>query len=83
MLFSQQDLESDPCTLSFAKNGQDLGQCFDFEKSKLGEKAMFPHVLVKNTSLECNFGAKVCSTKCFYRLLAKSVALKDYFNFTM
>ncbi|XP_060601216.1 heterogeneous nuclear ribonucleoprotein U-like protein 1 isoform X2 [Ruditapes philippinarum] len=52
------DLDSDPCVISYAKNGKHLGICFEFEKSELGEKAMFPHILTKNTSFECNFGSK-------------------------
>ncbi|XP_052275721.1 heterogeneous nuclear ribonucleoprotein U-like isoform X3 [Dreissena polymorpha] len=51
------NLESDPCVISYEKNGTDLGTCFEVEKTKLGDKAMFPHVLTKNTAYECNFGA--------------------------
>ncbi|XP_052768267.1 heterogeneous nuclear ribonucleoprotein U-like isoform X3 [Mya arenaria] len=52
------DLDSDPCVISFDKNGTDLGTCFEFEKAKLGDKAMFPHILTKNTTFECDFGQK-------------------------
>lgn len=45
--------------ISFAKNGDDLGVCFPFEKSKLDDEALFPHILTKNVAFECNFGALV------------------------
>ncbi|GFO50470.1 heterogeneous nuclear ribonucleoprotein u-like protein 1 [Plakobranchus ocellatus] len=53
------DMESDPVVMSFAKNGEDLGTCFSVEKDKLGEQALFPHIMTKNTEFECNFGARV------------------------
>lgn len=52
------DLDSDPGSISFSKNGKDLGECFTVDKSKLGEKALFPHILTKNISFEVHFGAK-------------------------
>lgn len=52
-------MDSDPVTLSFAKNGNDLGVCYEVEKEKLEDRALFPHILTKNTEYECNFGAKV------------------------
>ena len=54
-----QDLDNDPIQIGYAKNGVDLGACYYVEKSQLLEKVMFPHLLSKNTSFECNFGAKV------------------------
>ena len=59
MLFCLQDLDSEEGSMSFSKNGEDLGKCFDVDKSALGGKALFPHVLTKNTSFEVNFGSKV------------------------
>ncbi|RUS76398.1 hypothetical protein EGW08_015849, partial [Elysia chlorotica] len=52
------DMESDPVVISYAKNGEDLGTCFTVEKEKLGEQALFPHIMTKNTEFECNFGAR-------------------------
>uniref|UniRef100_A0A2C9KQK5 SAP domain-containing protein n=1 Tax=Biomphalaria glabrata TaxID=6526 RepID=A0A2C9KQK5_BIOGL len=52
------DLESDPVIISYAKNGEDLGTCFEIPKEQLGENALFPHALTKNTEFECNFGAR-------------------------
>ncbi|XP_005092857.1 heterogeneous nuclear ribonucleoprotein U-like protein 1 [Aplysia californica] len=51
------DLDSDPVNISFSKNGTDLGTCFEVEKEKLGEQALFPHFMSKNTEFECNFGS--------------------------
>jgi heterogeneous nuclear ribonucleoprotein U-like protein 1 len=50
------DMTSDPVVISFAKNGIDLGTCFEVEASTLNDQALFPHVLTKNCSFECNFG---------------------------
>ncbi|CAL1539438.1 unnamed protein product [Lymnaea stagnalis] len=52
------DLENDPVIISYAKNGEDLGTCFEITKEKLGENALFPHLMTKNTEFECNFGAR-------------------------
>ena len=57
-------MDSDPVTLSFSKNGNDLGVCYEVEKEKLEDRALFPHILTKNTEYECNFGAKVTPFKC-------------------
>ena len=54
-----QDFDSDPVQISFSKNGEFLGNCFEVEKEKFQDKALFPHILTKNTSFQCNFGAKV------------------------
>lgn len=56
-------MDSDPVTLSFSKNGNDLGVCYEVEKEKLEDRALFPHILTKNTEYECNFGAKVTTFK--------------------
>jgi len=52
------DLESEPVTISYSKNGEDLGTCFEVEKSTLEDQALFPHFMTKNTEFECNFGAQ-------------------------
>ena len=62
VLSFMQDMESDPVVMSYAKNGEDLGTCFSVEKEKLGEQALFPHLMTKNTEFECNFGARVSYT---------------------
>ena len=49
--------------MHFSKNGNDQGPCFEVEKEKLDGKALFPHILTKNTEFECNFGAKVGTGK--------------------
>ena len=54
------DLDAEPATISYAKNGVDLGTCFEFEKSSLGEQALYPHVLSKNCEFTVNFGQMVC-----------------------
>ena len=52
-------MDSNPGSISYAKNGQDLGECFQVERSSLEDKALFPHILTKNTSFEVNFGGRV------------------------
>jgi len=54
-----QDFESDPISITYSKNGEDLGVCFEIEAATLEEKALFPHVLSKNCEFEVNFGQKV------------------------
>ena len=53
------DLESEPKTVSFSKNGEDLGAAFELTED-LEDKALFPHVLVKNAEFTVNFGSQVC-----------------------
>jgi len=52
------DMDSDPVNISYSKNGTDLGVCFEIEKESLGDEALFPHFLTKNTEFECNFGTQ-------------------------
>ena len=52
-------MDSDPVNISYSKNGTDLGVCFEIEKESLGDEALFPHFLTKNTEFECNFGTQV------------------------
>ncbi|XP_013416100.1 heterogeneous nuclear ribonucleoprotein U-like protein 1 isoform X1 [Lingula anatina] len=52
------DFESDPVIINFTKNGVDQGNCFEVPASELEGKALFPHVLTKNTEFEANFGQK-------------------------
>ncbi|XP_063287370.1 heterogeneous nuclear ribonucleoprotein U-like protein 1 isoform X3 [Pelobates fuscus] len=44
--------------MSFSKNGLPLGVAFRVRKETLGNNALFPHVLVKNCSVEFNFGQR-------------------------
>ncbi|XP_015267678.1 PREDICTED: heterogeneous nuclear ribonucleoprotein U-like protein 2 isoform X4 [Gekko japonicus] len=52
------NFESEEVELSFSKNGEDLGVAFRISKESLGDKALLPHVLCKNCSVELNFGQK-------------------------
>ncbi|XP_048368720.1 heterogeneous nuclear ribonucleoprotein U-like protein 2 isoform X4 [Sphaerodactylus townsendi] len=52
------NFESDEVELSFSKNGEDLGVAFRISKESLGDRALLPHVLCKNCSVELNFGQK-------------------------
>jgi len=45
-------------TVTYTKNGKNLGVAFTAEKSKLADAALFPHVITRNTTTECNFGSK-------------------------
>ncbi|XP_020802280.1 LOW QUALITY PROTEIN: heterogeneous nuclear ribonucleoprotein U-like protein 1 [Drosophila serrata] len=50
------DLESEPCTIKYTLNGEDLGVAFEFEKSILGEEeALFPHIVTKGYEYSVNF----------------------------
>lgn len=51
------DLESEPKTLKYTKNGKDLGVAMSLTVN-LEEKPLYPHVLVRNMSFEANFGGK-------------------------
>ena len=51
-------MESDPKTISFSKNGEDLGVAFELTEELEG-RALFPHVLIKNAELSVNFGSQV------------------------
>ena len=58
-----QDLESDEPTISYTKNGEDLGVAFKLSKEELAEKVLFPHISIKNTECQINTGAQVCYEK--------------------
>ncbi|MGH0140028.1 UNVERIFIED_CONTAM: hypothetical protein FKN15_010009 [Acipenser sinensis] len=44
--------------MAYSKNGKWLGVGFKVSKEELGDRALFPHVLVKNCAIEFNFGQK-------------------------
>nr|XP_056702054.1 heterogeneous nuclear ribonucleoprotein U-like protein 1 [Euleptes europaea] len=48
----------DDIEMSFMKNGKWLGVAYRLRKETLGGRALFPHVLVKNCSIEFNFGQR-------------------------
>jgi nitrogen fixation protein len=56
-----QDLESEEATttISYTKNGEDLGVAFTIPKEDLEEKVLCPHIIVKNTECQINAGAQV------------------------
>ncbi|EDV19621.1 uncharacterized protein TRIADDRAFT_61890 [Trichoplax adhaerens] len=49
------DLESEPSTVGFMKNGEDLGSAFQLAVDLSG-KALFPHIYLKNARVQVNFG---------------------------
>lgn len=50
------DLESEPSTIQYTLNGEDLGVAFEFDKSILGEEqALYPHILTKGYEFSVNF----------------------------
>lgn len=51
-----QDLDSDAVTMIFTVNGETQGVAFSINRSELQDKALFPHILSKNTKFRCNFG---------------------------
>uniref|UniRef100_A0AAR2M5N1 SAP domain-containing protein n=1 Tax=Pygocentrus nattereri TaxID=42514 RepID=A0AAR2M5N1_PYGNA len=44
--------------MAFSKNGKWLGTCYHISREALAGRALFPHVLVKNCSIEFNFGQR-------------------------
>lgn len=51
------DFDNDgPILMSYAKNGEDLGTCFEVNRDELGDKALFPHILSKNCEFVLNYG---------------------------
>lgn len=50
------DLESEPKTLKYTKNGDDLGVAMSLTVN-LEEKPLFPHILVRNVAVDLNFGS--------------------------
>lgn len=50
------DLESEPKTLKYTKNGEDLGVAMSLTVN-LEEKPLFPHILLRNVAVELNFGS--------------------------
>lgn len=49
------DLESEPKTLRYTKNGTDLGVAMSLTVN-LEEKPLFPHIFLRNIKVELNFG---------------------------
>ncbi|NXG41821.1 HNRL2 protein, partial [Psilopogon haemacephalus] len=43
-------------SLSFAKNGEPLGEAFQVAKEALGPRALLPHVLCRGCAVQLNFG---------------------------
>lgn len=52
------DLESEPVVMSFTVNGQHQGIAYEVSHSELGDQALFPHIVTKNTSFRVNFGTE-------------------------
>lgn len=50
------DFEMSPPTISYAKNGDDLGIAFEVDEKILEKESFFPHILSKNCEFEVNFG---------------------------
>lgn len=49
------DLESEPIVISFTVNGQHQGIAYEVSHSDLGDQALFPHIVTKNTSFRVSF----------------------------
>jgi len=51
------DFEGDSVSVTFTRNGDDLGDAFQIPKADLGGRYLFPHILSKNVKFEVNFGS--------------------------
>ena len=45
-----------PVILSYSVNGEEQGTCYEIQRDELAEKALFPHILSKNSEFLVNFG---------------------------
>jgi len=52
------DLDGDVVTLTFSVNGEMQGIAYSITHSELQDRALFPHILSKNTKFKCNFGVE-------------------------
>ncbi|KAK7872903.1 hypothetical protein R5R35_004225 [Gryllus longicercus] len=52
------DAAEDVVTLSFTLNGEDMGVAYQIPQSEIQKEPLFPHILTKNISYECNFGSE-------------------------
>lgn len=50
-----QDFDGDVVTLAFTVNGEMQGVAYSITHSDLQDRALFPHILSKNTKYKCNF----------------------------
>lgn len=50
------DLDSTPCKIEYTVNGEAQGVAFEFDKSELGDEALYPHISSKNLAFKVNFG---------------------------
>ena len=50
------DFTDEKVVFSWSKNGEDLGQAFEIQRSELKGQALFPHIISRNVKFEVNFG---------------------------
>lgn len=50
------DLNDEKCSIQFTVNGKVYGVAFEFDKSSLGDEALYPHISTKNVEFKVNFG---------------------------
>lgn len=53
-----QDFDDDVVTVAFTVNGEVQGIAYSITYSDLQDRALFPHILSKNTKFKCNFGVE-------------------------
>lgn len=53
-----QDFDGDVVTMAFTVNGEMQGIAYNITHSDLQDRALFPHILSKNTKFKCNFGVE-------------------------
>lgn len=64
------DLESEPVVMSFTVNGQHQGIAYEVSHSDLGDQALFPHIVTKNTSFRVS---DFLFSQCFASNIQKKI----------
>ncbi|XP_076036256.1 uncharacterized protein LOC143022126 isoform X1 [Oratosquilla oratoria] len=50
------DLDVQPAVISFTVNGEHQGIAYEIRHREIGDAALFPHIVTKNSSFQVNFG---------------------------
>ncbi|XP_026288603.1 heterogeneous nuclear ribonucleoprotein U-like protein 1 [Frankliniella occidentalis] len=71
------DMDSEPKILTYAVNGEPQGVAYEISSESLGDKALFPHILSKNSKFSVNFSGEPAFPLLEGYTLCGEVALED------